>query len=326
MPLQSHIESLTRGEIRGWAFDPAIPAAPVRLDLILGGMRVASATADQPRPDLATLGFGTSNFGFVVKVPERVLLDVRSARLVVVETGEHLPGLAEAACYEGVFEQVSGTLITGWAWHSWTVEERVTVLIRSMDRVIARVSADRMRSDLRAIGMGDGRYGFECEMRSLPNWQQIDPMGLRCVCEPSGEVLYDMRIGKTPALPRVLPATGARTLYSAKGPGEQSAAVPPAAVPAPVAAPAPVVRAQQPAEPPATAQTKVERLSIWRKRTAEQRAAARAVPAIQRVSGSAPVDNPVAPAAPEAPAKPLSPELLEALRDAIDFGEKDPFA
>jgi hypothetical protein len=314
MNLRGNVEMLTRSEVRGWAVDLDQATTPVAIELIVGGRRIAAGRAVQPRQDLGTLGLSSVNIGFVLAVPAGTMFDLRLAEVRIVGTSAKLPGLAEAARYEGVLEQISGTLITGWAWHSWMPEERVDVLIRNSQTVLGRVTADRRRADLLAAGMGDGRYGFEFELRKLPDWHRIDTTALMCVFEPNGVPLQDLRPGMTRA--PVLVNTS-RTLYSAQAPDQ-----PPAPAPAPNAvAPPPVPFAQvsSAAAPAPAAPTEAQsRISAWRARKS-QRPAANRPPPVQLVR----FIQPPAPVQPPAE-KPLSPELLEAMRDALNFGDDEP--
>jgi hypothetical protein len=315
MDLRGNIESLTRAEIRGWAVDVDNPGAPVTVELFISGRRVASARADEPRPDLALLGLGQGFFGFALAVPAGSLLDLRLAEVRVAGTEITLAGMLEAARYEGVLEQISGTLITGWAWHSWLPQERVTVLIRDSQRIVGSIAADRARPDLLNVGMGDGRYGFEFELRTLPDWHRIDTASLLCTFEPTGDPLHDMRPGKARAPVSV---TASRTLYSAKpstpppaaaapAPGGIASVIPPGLISAPPR-PQPQPVAQTAEAPP--------QQSPWRTRKAPRPAGNRP-PAVQLVR--------MVQAPPAQPEKPMSPELLAAMREALNFGEDDPF-
>jgi hypothetical protein len=296
----------------------------VTVELLVNGRRVASARADEPRPDLALLGLGQGYFGFVLEVPAGTLLDLAQAEVRVAGTGTALSGLRESAKYEGVLEQISGTLITGWAWHSWLPLERVTVLIRDSQKIIGSVSADRARPDLVNVGMGDGRYGFEFELRVLPDWHRIDTSTLLCTFEPTGDPLHDMRAGKTRA---PVSLTASRTFYSANSPAAPAArpaapipgaaptTLPPGLASRPPAAARPAVQqpvAAKPA-PPQAVEAPAEP-SNWRTRRTPR-------PVVNRPAAVQVVRVVQAPPT----AQPMNPELLAAMREALNFGEDDPF-
>lgn len=308
MNLRGNVEMLTRAEVRGWAVDLDQPTTPAAVELVVGGRRVAAARAVQPRPDLGALGLSSANIGFSLAVPAGTMFDLRLAEVRIVGANAKLPGMVEAARYEGVLEQISGTLITGWAWHAWMPEERVDVLIRNSQSIIGRITADRRRADLLGAGVGDGRYGFEFELRKLPDWHRIDTAALMCVFEPNGVPLHDLRPGMARA--PVLVNTS-RTLYSAQGPAQAEVAAP---IPAPAA---PISRATDLLAPTPAESAATSRISTWRARKSRQPAQNRPAP-IQLVKFIQ--QTPPAPAE-----KPLSPDLLEAMRDALNFGEDDPF-
>jgi hypothetical protein len=128
-----------------------------------------------------------------------------------------------------------------------------------------------------------------------------------CVFEPNGVPLHDLRPGMTRA--PVLVNTS-RTLYSAQAPGQ-----PAAPAPAPPPPPQAIAAAPAPAAAPTAAQSRV---SAWRARKAQRTAANRPPPVqlVRFIQPPAPVQAP--------PEKPLSPELLEAMRDALNFGDDEP--
>jgi len=70
----------------GWAWDPAHPEQPVRVDVLLEGQVVLSAVADQYREDLAAGGIGGGRHAFRVAFPLDVLLRA-PARLDVRVSG-----------------------------------------------------------------------------------------------------------------------------------------------------------------------------------------------------------------------------------------------
>jgi hypothetical protein len=321
MDLRGNVEVLTRSEIRGWAVDVDQPAAPVTVELVVNGRVVATARADEPRPDLALLGLGQGFFGFVLAVPAGTPLDLNLAQVRVAGIGTQLTGLREAARYEGVLEQISGTLITGWAWHSWLPLERVTVLVRDSQRIIGSVTADRARPDLLNVNMGDGRYGFEFELRVLPDWHRIDTSALLCTFEPTGDPLHDMRPGKARA---PVSLTASRNFYSAKGPASVTPAsagvqvptpttLPPGLVSRPPVPPAQPAAAAAVAPAPAQPAAAAPEPSNWRTRRPQRPVNRPAAVQLVRVVQAPPAE------------KPLSPELLAAMRESLNFGEDDPF-
>lgn len=58
------VDNATAERLYGWAWDAAHPARRLRVELRLAGEAVASAVADQPRPDLAGNGVGDGRHAF----------------------------------------------------------------------------------------------------------------------------------------------------------------------------------------------------------------------------------------------------------------------
>lgn len=61
---------------------------------------------------------------------------------------------------EGCVDRISTTEISGWVWDRASPQSRLEVRIEVDGVIAARVSANRLRPDLKAIGKGDGQYGF----------------------------------------------------------------------------------------------------------------------------------------------------------------------
>jgi O-antigen biosynthesis protein len=65
--LQGHIDCCDRTYVTGWAFDPAFPHRPVRLEIRCDGAVIGHVVADRYRRDLAAVGYlgrGFCSFGF----------------------------------------------------------------------------------------------------------------------------------------------------------------------------------------------------------------------------------------------------------------------
>jgi hypothetical protein len=65
---------------------------------------------------------------------------------------------------QGRLDGIDGTTITGWAFDPDRPAVPVTLDVLDGDGLIARVIANRYRSDLEASGIGDGRHGFELRL------------------------------------------------------------------------------------------------------------------------------------------------------------------
>lgn len=60
----------------------------------------------------------------------------------------------------GVLENVSPTLISGWAWNEKTPDAPVEVIIKEKKTILGQVLADQYRQDLANEGRGNGQHGF----------------------------------------------------------------------------------------------------------------------------------------------------------------------
>ena len=65
---------------------------------------------------------------------------------------------------QGNLDGLDGTTITGWAFDPEQPDAPVTLEVLVGDGLIARLSANRFRSDLESSGIGDGRHGFELRL------------------------------------------------------------------------------------------------------------------------------------------------------------------
>jgi len=107
-------------------------------------------------------------------------------------------------------DAVEGRRIYGWAWDRANPSERLRIEIRDAEKVVAAVTADRPRPDLKANGIGDGLYAFEASLGEEP------------------------LAGDTLAAVAISPSTGQRVTLARRAPSPRSAAAAaaPAAVPA----------------------------------------------------------------------------------------------
>ncbi len=61
---------------------------------------------------------------------------------------------------QGVFDTVNADYLAGWVWDPTRPNEPLKVDILDGRDIIATITADEFREDLRALGIGDGRHGF----------------------------------------------------------------------------------------------------------------------------------------------------------------------
>ena len=68
---------------------------------------------------------------------------------------------APPGAYEGFLDSVSCDRLRGWAWTPSQPASSLTIDLYDGDRLLATTNADHLREDLREVGKGDGRHGFE---------------------------------------------------------------------------------------------------------------------------------------------------------------------
>jgi hypothetical protein len=199
--VQGGVEELARESVRGWAVDTGNPSEPLLVELLVDEQVVASARADLRRPDLEGLGHPRSDLGFVIPVPAGLALDVDRIAVRIAGTAVMLPIAEDAGRYEGVIERVTAALAGGWAWRVGHPLVRPRLEIRVDGRVVAQTAVGHFREDLVAAGVGDGRYGFYCDLpRLTPEERSVGR--LQVVLAATGTPLFDLRPSTPPPAPR----------------------------------------------------------------------------------------------------------------------------
>lgn len=243
-----YVEAITREAVSGWACDPAAPDKRLTVELLVDGWPVATTPASLPRPDLAGMNRGRTDFAFSLRVPQAIAVDIGRIAVRIAGTETLVPFAPDAAMEEGFVELVSPTRVGGWAWHVGHWDERLTLSIELDGTSIATCRADIFRADLLDARVGDGRYGFLLDLPRTLQQAEIDPARLDVVVARSGQQLMDLRAPhrmRDRSAPRVqpAPAEGLRVVTAAPAPSAAPAAVAPAQ---PVAAPAPAPAAAAP--------------------------------------------------------------------------------
>jgi hypothetical protein len=108
--VSGYVEAATNDRLLGWAWVPHTPGLRATVELRLGEEVIASAVADQPRPDLASNGIGDGRHAFALAVPEPYR--ARAAELRVFAkagNGEAWPIGAPPAA-DGLTEQMTKVL------------------------------------------------------------------------------------------------------------------------------------------------------------------------------------------------------------------------
>ena len=81
---------------------------------------------------------------------------------------------------QGYIDEANGSRITGWVWNPKDPESRIALELVDGDIPLARVTADRYRSDLRQAGIGDGRYAFAVPLEEELLAAARNVLHLRC--------------------------------------------------------------------------------------------------------------------------------------------------
>jgi hypothetical protein len=105
-----YVEAATADRLLGWAWAPRTPGIRAKVELRLGHEVIASAAADQPRPDLASNGVGDGRHAFALVIPDAYR--TRTAELRVFARagdGDAWPIGAPPAA-EGLSEQTTKVL------------------------------------------------------------------------------------------------------------------------------------------------------------------------------------------------------------------------
>src|ERR1700722_13388590 len=155
------IDGLLGTALFGWAYDRDFGRRRVKITMYIDGQFAAETTANGLRRELAGIGGHDGFSGFVCQIPRERFRPGASIRLFA--DGSELtaaPIVLGPGQVDGIVEPVPGAPVAG------RVRERVlepprAVLDLYIDGRPARtVTADRLRAELKAHGIGDGCFGF----------------------------------------------------------------------------------------------------------------------------------------------------------------------
>jgi hypothetical protein len=192
------------GFIRGWAWRPEFPEEHVRVEQWVDGIMVADTIADLPRDDLAGAKIGHARYGWRIapvldpSKPGLQLVQMRISGGGHIQHGrfwlQHDFGTAadaaardaEASKAEdrvvGFYDGLKGSALHGWAWNPAHPERTIEMELLVDGVTVAEAVADGFRPDLRANGVGHGRYGWRLPVerdsnRAVPLKIEIRPKG-----------------------------------------------------------------------------------------------------------------------------------------------------
>jgi glycosyltransferase involved in cell wall biosynthesis len=164
------------GTLEGWAWSPQAPHSHRVVAVTVDGHVAGRTVCDRPRPDLAAMGKGTGNHGFLMRLApgtlrsgvasEIALRDLATGQLVgeAVRVAWGLPAEPGA----GVASPLTGNLdrvtrdgwVSGWCWDPAHPTARVTLDVLVDEEVVGSTLAANWRADLQQAGIGDGSHGF----------------------------------------------------------------------------------------------------------------------------------------------------------------------
>src|SRR6185369_1231729 len=158
------IEGVSAGVVFGWL--PTTSGKSPRVEFRLDGKAVGSALATLARPDIVENKIAPSAAGFRFDLSSHFVAGRNHAVAVIdAASGKEISGspflLAERPGW-GVLDASGGIELGGWVVQTDAAAPAATVQVEIDGEVVAEVAADRMRTDLRAIGVQDIRCGFSC--------------------------------------------------------------------------------------------------------------------------------------------------------------------
>ncbi len=155
------IDGLIGASIFGWAYDRDFGRRRVKITMYVDGKFAAETTANGLRRELAGKGNHDGFSGFICTIPPENF--VAGAAVRVFADGIELtaaPLILGPRQFDGIFEPIAGIVAGGW------VRERTREPTRAMldmvvdGKIVRSVTADRLRDELKAHGVGDGCFGF----------------------------------------------------------------------------------------------------------------------------------------------------------------------
>jgi len=170
------IDSIDHGMIKGWAFDFQSPHESIPIELYDGATKIGEVTTQLKRGDVNELYGITGNHGFEIAIPAKQFNNIFHT-LKIISKGELLapdsnkvlsqklsPSLINQSPsrYQGVVEDVSPEIITGWALDRLDPRKPAQVEIYIDGIYQATLTANRFQK--RFIPLSDfGYHGFRYE-------------------------------------------------------------------------------------------------------------------------------------------------------------------
>src|SRR5439155_343476 len=165
-------ETTNCSTISGWVWDAFQPNTPISVDVYSDGVLLGTVLAGDFRQDPVNIGIGNGNHGFSFTPPASItsngtphIIQVKfsGTQIFVYNTGQNLSCIAPGVPtppYGGFVDQVTCTVMSGWAWNSQQPDTPINVDIYSDGVLLTSVPANQFRQDLRNAGIGNGVHGY----------------------------------------------------------------------------------------------------------------------------------------------------------------------
>jgi glycosyltransferase involved in cell wall biosynthesis len=207
-------DGIRDGALFGWAWQPDRPEQHVQVELWVDDTRVGEAVAKEPRADLLAAGMGHGRYGWRLPLaldparttPVRIEVRARGGEALAngvfelaadsdltsaaSSTGEEQPGdMAFGAC-----DGYRDGALNGWAWRPSRPQQYVDVELWVDGILTSETTARIFRADLRANGIGHGRYGWRIPLALDPARSQPLKIEIRARGEgPLANGVFELR-------------------------------------------------------------------------------------------------------------------------------------
>ncbi len=155
------IDGLLGRSVFGWAYDRDFGRRRVKITMFINGALAAETTANGLRRELAGIGSHDGFSGFVCPIPAEKFRP--GAAIHLFADGSELtaaPIVLGPTQVDGIVEPIAGATATGWVRERVLEPTRAVLDLYVDGRLSRTITADRLRPELKAHGIGDGCFGF----------------------------------------------------------------------------------------------------------------------------------------------------------------------
>ena len=155
------VDGLIGAAVFGWAYDAEYARRRLRITLTVNDTVVAETVANGLRRELVGAGDHDGFSGFACSIPADKF--TAGAVVRVFADGVELtnsPLSLGSRRIDGVLEPIKGATASGWVRERVRQPTRAALDMFVDGRLVRTVTADRLREELKAHGVDDGRFGF----------------------------------------------------------------------------------------------------------------------------------------------------------------------